>query len=248
VDLFDLGRGGLATEIARSQLIPKPVVLNLVNKLGAVTAEDVFFDSRPEFQELMKLLIAQEYRGIDDLFLRKAEAFKTERNAHRLRVNAALQVDADTYARAVQEMEKCFPGEPSLLLLKLDSALVRRDLKATLEAIDALEARLKADPYLDAIRANAHLVAGDPARARTSAEKAIAAEPDLGDGWWLLVSACLAQKDFKAVADALAGIEKNLKIKIEALEDASEYAEFVKSKEYADWLKARRTPASGGER
>jgi hypothetical protein len=89
---------------------------------------------------------------------------------------------------------------------------------------------------------------GDLASARSRAASAIAEESDLSPGWWLLVQVCLQQRDFQTVAEALSKIEQNLHVQIGDLEKLPDYAEFVKSKEYAVWRQARRKPAAGKER
>jgi predicted Zn-dependent protease len=178
--------------------------------------------------------------GQSDYFLERKGAFQTNKKAHRLHLGSAAQIDPDAFRLAVGEMKRCFPDDPSLLLLELHGALAKQDLKGTLEAVNALERRVKKDSHLDIIRARSHLIAGDPTRARPFAARAVDAEPDFAGAWWLLVEVCLAQKDFKAVAETLSKIEEKLELEIGDLESSPPYAEFVKSKEYRHWSKARR--------
>ena len=246
VDLFNLSLGGVQTAVGRRDWIPGLWSLRRLNTMIAPTPEDFFVGLNPAFEELLELLAKKKYREFDALFLQKAEAFKRDPAAHRLHVRVAGQIDADFYGRAVHEMEKCFPDDPSLLVLKLGGALMKKDLKGTLDAADALDERLKGDPYLDVIRSNSLLEAGDIANARSRAAKAMGAEPELHAAWWLFINACLQQEDFKAVAEALSKME-GLNMELGRLEDEPAFAEFMKSNEYRGWLESRQAPRPSKE-
>jgi hypothetical protein len=239
VDLFNLSQGGLQSEEG-AILLPNPPALKILNDLRAPTTLDLYMGEDDAFWHMVDLLQKSAHREADEYFFEKKDAFKTNKKAHRHHLVSAAQIDADAFLRAVREMRECFPNDPSLLLFELQGALAKQDLKGTLAAVDALERRVKKDPHLDIIRARAHLAAGDPAAARPFAAKAAEAEPDFAGGWWLLVEVCLAQKDFKTVAQTLSRIEEKLDLEIGDLESSPPYAEFVKSKEYRVWSEARR--------
>jgi hypothetical protein len=239
VDLFNLSLGDLQTHDGRMIFIPNPFVLPHLNKLLAPTPEEMFDIGNRAMKELFDFLVKGKDQELLDYFRKNLDQFKGKMKAHRIHLAAAGKVGANSFAAAVRDMEMSFPGNPALLLLKLESSITKGDLKGTLDAADELDLKVRGDPYLDVVRARAHLTTGDPANARACAEKAAKAEPDLGVAWWVIVEACLGQKDFQAVTDTLSKIEEK-GMKIGDLEGAPAYAEFVKSEEYRRWREPRK--------
>ena len=239
VDVFSLRAGALQTEALRSSLLPSRVVLEEVNRRLAPTVFDLYTEGNSAFDDFIDHLLRNRQREADEIFAKNLTPLRRNRRAHVLRLGVAAQLGTDAYAQAIRDMEAGFPNDPSLLLPKLEVAAAKLDLKGLLEAVDAIERRVGVDPYLDVVRASAHFSADDLSRARSFAERATAAEPDLAPALWRIVAVALRQKDFKAVAQWLSTIEERLGVEIGDLSAVPLYEQFVKSPEYTRWLEWR---------
>ena len=143
------------------------------------------------------------------------------------------------YEDAMKEYQKNFPNDPSVDLVVLDAYVLSKKYGAAIQSINRINKSIGGDPYLGALRANVHVMDGKLGPAKESAQKAIADEPGLVEGYWSLVSVSLTEKNYQETARLLRHIEKKLGIELNDLKNASEYAGFVQSPEYREWTKSR---------
>jgi len=83
-------------------------------------------------------------------------------------------------------------------------------------------------------------------QAQVFANRAIRAEPTLGEPYWTLVRVSLARKQFTETTKLLTVLEKNLGVELPELMHLSEFAEFIQSSQYSSWIANR--PGSIKER
>ena len=137
-------------------------------------------------------------------------------------------------------MLQSFPGDPAADLAAVAGFIQYKKLDKALETIDRLEKAVGGDVYLNSLRASARLASGDAAKARALAATVTEQEPTLDQGWTTLLRVNLALKDFREVARCLSLVEKHLEITFGDLSTDKTYEEFIKSPEYADWMKGRK--------
>lgn len=143
------------------------------------------------------------------------------------------------YEDAMKTYQKNFPNDPSVDLVVLDAYVLTKKYGAAIQSINRIDKSVGGDPYLSALRANVYVLDGKLGPAKESAQKAVAAEPGLVEGYWSLVSVALVEKNYRETARLLLHVEKNLGIELNDLKNASEYAGFVRSPEYREWMKSR---------
>jgi tetratricopeptide (TPR) repeat protein len=240
VDLASWSMNSMATEAYRAIALSSNDKISLLNKLRAPTPMDVAHPESRELGELLGLVSEGKHVEAMQLFTSKVDALKKSEYALRLYLNASRQAGADAFVGAVKEYEKHFPKSTTLLFMRMESYLAKKDLEKALEAIDALDRLVDGDPYLDLLRARAHSGSDDPKSAVDACEKAVLREPTLAVGWWSLIAYALQQKDYAKVASTLTELEQNLKLPMESVETAPAFADFVKSEEYRRWAAARK--------
>jgi tetratricopeptide (TPR) repeat protein len=240
VDQDSLAQGGLATALFRAYLFWDPEHTKILNSLHAPTPGDFVWFGKGPASELMRLVFEKKPQEALAFFRENQEALKGDERAHRVFLNLCRSIGNDEYLEAVRMLEKHFPNTTTLFITKIDCYQRRGELKSCLEAIDALEARVGKDAYLEVHRATAYLSAGKLEEARGSAERATAQDPVLAQAWLMRVAIGLQLKDHKGVAEALTVLEQNLKIPLGSLESEPEFAEFLKSDDYRHWKDARK--------
>jgi hypothetical protein len=240
VDQDSLAQGGLATAQFRAYLFWDPEHTKILNSLHAPTPGDLVWFGKGPASELMRLVFEKKPQEALAFFRENHEALKGDERAHRVFLNLCRSVGNDEYLEALRTLEKHFPNSTTLYITKIDCYERRGELKNCLEAVDALEARVGKDAYLDVHRATAYLGAGKLEEARGSAERATARDPVLAQAWLMRVAICLQLKDHKAVAEALTVLEQDLKIPLGSLESEQVFAEFLKSDDYRRWQGVRK--------
>jgi hypothetical protein len=166
------------------------------------------------------------------------------RNTKPMRL-AELMVGADLeehkYAEIMERYRRDFPGDPSVDVISVDYFFVKKDRPRLLEAIAKLDALAGGDPYLAVMRANAHLLeppAPDLAAAEQHARAAIAAEPSLELGHWVLAVVYLKRGDFAAVAPVVATLRTKFEYDVAPgqMEDEALWAPYFASEAYRQSL------------
>lgn len=96
------------------------------------------------------------------------------------------------------------------------------------------------DPYLKVLRADVYRKKGDRANAKASANKAIAAEPDLRPAYDRLLSISLDEKKFTETSRLLMIVQKTFPKYAPKVADDPAYAGYVKSPKYRTWLRSQK--------
>jgi hypothetical protein len=94
---------------------------------------------------------------------------------------------------------------------------------------------LGGDAYLDFLEGNIYYSKGDQAGAKVRLNRAIAAEPDLADPYWTLITISLEQRQWNETARLLDLVEQNARVELQDVGNVAEYAEFAKTKAYQTW-------------
>ncbi len=157
-----------------------------------------------------------------------------------LRLNAAIKSDdEDEYISALSDFRKVFPSETWIEFLSVDYYLEKKEFDQALAAIDSQAAAIGGDPYLDVMRANALLSADRTEDALKAVRTAMNADPTLQDAHWTLLEIRLQQKDFREALNCMKDIDSRFVCDWAGMEQNLQYAEFIKSPQYAEWLAHR---------
>jgi hypothetical protein len=133
VDLASWTMNSMATEAYRAVALSSNDKISLLNKLRAPTPVDV---AHPESRELGELLgLVSEGKHVEAMqhFTAKVDALKKSEYALRLYLNASRQAGAEAFVSAVKEYEKYFPKSTTLLFMRMESYLAKKDLEKALE-------------------------------------------------------------------------------------------------------------------
>jgi hypothetical protein len=177
---------------------------------------------------------------------RKAEALvtyeklpPTVRDSKNFLIGALTQAgdDAKAYSRLVERFQKLFPNDAALDILLIDYCFNRKEYARLLQAIDSLDRSLGGDAYLRNLKAGIQTLTGDATGARQSLHEAIAMEPSLENPYWSLIEIQLGAKEWSPIVDTLVAIERDASVKLGDLKGIPLYADFIKTREYRDWIK-----------
>ena len=155
--------------------------------------------------------------------------------AMRLTVAGTLQ-DENEIEQAFLALKHEYPHDASLDLMSIDYHIGREEFDDALAAVDRLDKSVNGDRYLDMMRANVFILAGELEKARELIHVLIQEQPELGQAYWTAASVELAAKDHAATLAWLKRIDQNFDVQWNDLTLEPDYADFIQSPAYQAWL------------
>lgn len=208
-------------------------------KLGASLAGDdrALFDAAPKLNLIAAFRRTGNYRRAMETFEELPRDVQARKNFLRLHAAIAQGLGGKAYTDALDQFRARFPDNPSQNLLSADDYLRNQEFDKAAGCIRRLDQYVD-DPYLDVMLARLYLQADEPRMARDAADAAIRRAPRDIESYEVRLSVSLAEKNFDETARLLHFIGTRFGAKFHDLKKLPAYAEFVKSPEYQQWLKA----------
>lgn len=153
-----------------------------------------------------------------------------------LRVFIAREISNERYSQEMAAVLAKYPNDPSLALIAIDEAALRKDYPGTIKQIDILDHAIGGDTFQDAVRASIYFQAGDYQQARAHAEAAVKVEPTLVRAQFSLIDAEAALDDNAAVLASLRTLAQlGQTLPASAIAPLPHYGDFAKSPEFQTW-------------
>ncbi len=212
-----------------------------------VAAATLDMPDAQKLSALMKSVQAQEFDAVLTQYAELPQTVQGLRSTQYIRLAAASQVGEDAFVAALEDYRQKFPGDVSADFLRLEQNLADVDPKEAFTCIDRIDEAVSQDVYTNQLRSQVALAGKDFAKAMEYAKKVVDAEPDLVAPYWAVVYAAAQQGDF---ADAVAWLKKTKNVDPDKeyvggveLFESPEYAAFIQSQEYLQFLKDKDSPA-----
>jgi hypothetical protein len=153
-----------------------------------------------------------------------------------VRVFVAREISEQRYSQEMAEVMKHYPNDPSLALIAVDEATLRKDYKGALKEVDILDQAVGGDAFQDAVRSTIYYLMNDFQNAKGRAAAAVKAEPDLVRAQFSLADADAALGDYKGVLAQLQLLAKmGQPVSAAALATVPHYEGFAVSPEGKQW-------------
>jgi hypothetical protein len=189
-----------------------------------------------DLQTLNKLNRAQKWQEAYDTCKKLPEALRTSRMILLVQLQTAKNLGPEEYKATLFECRKVLGKDPAIAILSFDRYLQDQDWTQALAALDVVDKAVGGDAFLDYQRCEVHYKAGALDEAKKAGERAIEKEPELESAQWALVTIALKTKDWKGARAGLERLEKQ-GVKLNDLTKVPVFSEFVKTDEYAAWVK-----------
>jgi len=151
------------------------------------------------------------------------------------RLRAALSAGTKTFEEALAQVRES--AKPNLVveLFAVDVAMATNRPDDALVAIDGLVAAGAADPYLDALRGSILRDLDRDDEARSACRRAVAADPQLEEGYWTLLGLAIEGARHEEALTILTSMDERFEIDWRGLTDSPAYAAFLDSKPGSRW-------------
>lgn len=236
VDMYVFATGETFSQTIRRMYLPVAAEASKSVLARLTKSESDFIKNIKTLEQMSLALRDGRNAQLLDLYKSLPHSLQKEKIFLLMRVKAAPDVSEKEYAEALDAFRDACPGDACLDLLLIDHYVMKKEYDRALGCIDALDKAVGGDPYLNAMRANMYVEKQDFAKARECAQKAVAAEETLEPAYWSLIAACLGVKDFAETSRQLTAIHEKCGVEIGDLTTTPEYAEFIKSPAYKEWL------------
>jgi hypothetical protein len=153
------------------------------------------------------------------------------------RLRAAQRTDENEYSAVLDDFRKFYSQDPCLELLLIDYYTLKKNYARLNQSIDRLDKSVGGDPYLNVMRVGVKTIEGDYKEARAAAYRGIKEEPTLIQAYYALLGVSIQDKNYKETLDTLEKLDQTFHVKMNDLSTVPEYAGFVKSPQYQEWLR-----------
>jgi tetratricopeptide (TPR) repeat protein len=239
-DVYSFHAGESLSDIMRRLLLLTPEISAKMPQaaVGGPVSDGVRIGSA--LSEMTKRLKEKKYKEALDFYHSLPDRLQKEKLVLLVRIQAAHHLKGETYDEAVRDYRKAFPNEPNLDLIMIDAYYSHKLFDRVLASIDGVDRTVGGDPYLDALRARAHLQKGDLAAAKRCAKKSVEAEPDVPTAYLCLLTISLREKTFAETSAILTIVREKFPGQMPALKNNPTYVEYTSSPQYRDWVSARK--------
>jgi hypothetical protein len=164
-----------------------------------------------------------------------------------LRIYFSQPVDDQEYVAAMSSYREAYPLDGASELLSIDYFLLKKEYQKSRDSIDRLKKLVGGDPHLDVIKAGVFLAEKNFDQAAATIEAVIEADPKMLDAYWTRVTVATEAKDNAATLQWLQRLDANFTMQWTDLSSNPQYADFVKSDEYQEWLKLHPQPTDDAD-
>jgi len=153
-----------------------------------------------------------------------------------LQIQATQEGDEKDYVATLEEFRKLFPDDPAIDLLSIDYYTLKKDFGRVKRCMDRLDNSVGGDPYLSYLQAAMAEERGDRVEARRLAKEAVNKEPPFKTAYFYLVGLSLQDKNHDETLAGLKRLHESFGTTFKDLTQVPDYADFVKSPQYQEWL------------
>ena len=203
-------------------------------------ANEVDRELASRFQEVGRLREQNKLREAFDLL----DQLQGNTRNHRLivmnTIQLASQLDDDLYREELRRLAKHHKDDPRAAFTLLDHYFYENDLDSAMSIIDLMEQSYGEDAVLNIMRANVESARNRNDTALGFANTAVRLEPGNEDAQWTLLTLLVESEMFVESVQVLQLLESEFGYIFarENFEAEALYTDFVKSEEFAKWIKA----------
>lgn len=245
-DIYIYGSGEMLTSTMRRAMIIAAASQG-PEWLKGLTGRDLdMAKSAKLIREYSELAGKDDPEGVLTRFSKLPKSVQGEKGVLLVRLYAATQIDDKTQEEVLADIRKVDPKDHAGDMQCLAAYLAAQKYTQFEKAILRLNKAVGGDPYLNVVMAGMEVERQDLKKARQLLEEAVTADDTLIDGWWSLVTVSLREKNFTETVKHLERLASDFNVDVGDVTKNAEYADFVKSPEFAKWKKPK-TADKGGK-
>jgi hypothetical protein len=140
------------------------------------------------------------------------------------------------YLAVLEKFRKRYPDDVAAEFISIDYFFLKKQYDKVLKALNRLDTAVGGDPYLDGMRAAAWVEVKRFGEARAAVERAIKAEPTIVNAYGIRLIISLRERKYADTLEWLKKLVQTCGVPMDDLPGNPEYAGFVQSPQYQEWL------------
>jgi hypothetical protein len=175
----------------------------------------------------------------------KVQALPEPIRNHRVMMNLSVQfaslLSEDLYREELARLARYHRDDPTAAFMLIDYYFYKGDIEAAMGALLGMERAFGTDGAIAILKANLSVEAGDLFDARRFARQSIDLEPGNELGHLTLLTILMLSEEYADGIEVLEGLERDFGYAFDesVFADNEIYVGFVRSPEYATWIKER---------
>ncbi|MBX3413214.1 MAG: hypothetical protein KF708_11040 [Pirellulales bacterium] len=203
---------------------------------------DEYIDNSDKIVEISKLADTGDPSQLAtavDIYNRLPPSVQKDKNLLMTRLQIAESQGGPNYRRTMNRIETDLAEDPATDLLFLRHRIIGRETTKIQPSLLRLDERVGGDPYIKVIQGNLQLEADNILVAKLLYREALAQDPALSYAYEALIIVSLREREFGETARLLREYELKTGVRLGDLKSAPQYSDFVKTREYREWLESR---------
>jgi tetratricopeptide (TPR) repeat protein len=236
-DLYALTSGELMSVTLRRTFLPAFAERNKSFLQQLVKPDSEYIASVGKWKQITDAFRDKDYPTVITTYHTLPKSVQKQKPLLIMRLLAAAQLqDKVEYAAAQADYKRLYPNDPGVDMLSLDALVNEQKFDEALAAIDRIDRAVGGDHHLDVTRAAVNVMAGNLDESERLSRQAIEHPQAVVDSHWQLIAVLLKAQKFEQLKQALLDVEHRFQVEFEDLQTLPDYAEFVKSPQYQEWL------------
>jgi hypothetical protein len=237
VDLYPYVAGEFVSESIHRALLPAAASQSRSFLEKLVSKEQDLVLDLPKIPPISQAIVQGRKKDALRMLDELRPGTKKEKMVLLLRTQAAQEADQNVYLATLEEFRSLFPNDPCLDLQLIDYYTLTNKPDEVLKCVDRLDKSVGGDPYLNFMRASLAMERGDRADAKRLCELLVEQEPTFQPAYLLHIALSLKDDKDDETLLWLKKIHETLGTTFTDLTTVQDYARFVKSPQYKEWLK-----------
>jgi len=236
VDIYIYLNAEFLSETIRRGLLP--VVANLsrtfLDKL--LTSERDYIKDLPKLPAIKSLIIEGKSNEALARLKELGPDTKKEKTILMLRFRAAQAVSEKEYVDVLEDFRKLYPYDPCIDMLSIDYYTLKNEFPKVIASVDRLDKAVGGDPYLEISRTGLSELDNDLTAALKFGKRAIEEDPTMLTAYWYVISVAMRAQKYDETLAILKKQDQAFKMNYKDLKTVPEYAGFVNSPQYQQWV------------
>lgn len=198
-------------------------------------SENQYLKHSREIQQMTQANASGDFKTAMAVYHQLPAEVQKEKFLMLIAMAAAQNVSDEEYQGVLSAFKTAYPQDVCRDFVLIDYYLLRKDYENALASSGRLDQAIGGDAHLKYMSGQIYTLQNKSAQARDMFEKAIEMEADYQPAYENLLQLAYEEKKFDECVRLLDRMNEKCNLPFTDLEETSENAEFLKSKEYQDW-------------
>ena len=239
VDLYNYSLGQKLTYVFRHAFLPVAHAADSGWLEHLSRKDSDFLEHFQEINTMQSFNAQSRFRESLGVYAKLPESLRKEKLFLIPQLQAGVHADPRAFQAAMTLWRETYPDETSVDLIVANLYFAKHNYEPALAALERFDKSFGSDAYLDVLRAQQYKNQDRLDDARAFARKAVTRNPRMSEGWEMLISVGLGQRNYDEVAQVLTEWENKSSIDVFRLALADKYYDFKRSAAGRQWFADR---------